>query len=197
MNGNPSVSLKNKIMNEKTLLISIDKLKANSVIPVNTDEHILSIALNEVHELELEPLVGKEYLTKLTTAIDTDTLNVDDHTVITDVIQPFLIYGTLYYSIPYLVNKVNNKGVNVSTDATLSTNNDKGLTNFHGLIHQKWDSYKRRLIDYFKTDNNAETNINKNEDTTGGSLGMWIPDKEDSNRYAYRARASKTNIWRG
>ena len=88
----------------KVLLINIKDIKDNSIVPANTDEKILLLALNEVTDLELEPLIGFEYLTKLEQAIKDKILEEKDKKVIEEVIKPFLIYGTLVYSIIILAS---------------------------------------------------------------------------------------------
>lgn len=177
-------------------LITIEDIKKESIIPSNTTNKVLYIALREVTDLELEPLIGTEYLNKLNQGVENDTLSVKDEDVIDDVIKPFLIYGTLSYSIKYLHHKLNNKGVNVSTDATLSASTPKFVDSFQVEINQKWDSYKRRLINYFKNDNDEETETIGSADTTGNTLGFYLPDKSDYGVQFYKESASKVNYRR-
>ncbi|WP_164108256.1 MULTISPECIES: hypothetical protein [Sphingobacterium] len=176
----------------KVYLINIYDIKSNSIVASNTDDNILLFALNEVTDLELQPLIGEKYLKKLNTGVDKGTLTNKDKEVIKDVIKPFLIYGTVAYALPYLHNKVNNKGVNVSTDATLTAKSSKEVDSFQQLIMLKFDSYKKRLIDYFKSDNDEETNTNVQADTTSASMGIFIPDRIDISEHLYNSQANKT-----
>jgi len=176
----------------KVLLINIKDIKDNSIVPANTDEKILLLALNEVTDLELEPLIGFEYLSKLEQSIKDKTLEEKDKKVIEEVIKPFLIYGTLVYSIPLLHNKLGNKGVNVSTDATLSSSKNSDVNSFQNVISMKWDSYKKRLIDYFRKDDNNETKT-PIDATSTGYTGIYIPDIIDNGYQYYKQTASKYN----
>lgn len=176
----------------KRELLTIKEIKDNSIISSNTDEKILLIALNEVIDLELEPLIGIEYINKLEQALKDNTLEEKDKKVIDEVIKPFLIYGTLVYSIPLLHNKVGSKGVNVSTDATLSASKAGDVNSFQNVISMKWDSYKKRLIDYFRKDDNPDT-ITPIDATSTGSTGIYIPDIIDNGYQYYKQTASKYN----
>lgn len=175
----------------KVYLITINDIKKESIITDNTDDKILSLALKEVTDLELEPLVGAKYLNDINQRVIDGQLTDSDKEVIKNVIKPFLIYGTVAYSIQYLHNKVNNKGVVVSTDATLNAKSTKDVDSFQQLILMKFDSYKKRLIEYFKNDNNEDTNTSIGADTTLNTLGIYIPDAPDYSERYYKARANK------
>lgn len=149
----------------------------------------------EATQLELEPLISEGYYKELSDRHLNDELTDKDKEVIKDYIKPFLIYATLYYLIPYLHNKLNNKGLNVSSDATLTAPAPKQIDSFSQLVNQKLDSYKRRLINYFKSDNDDSTNSNPLADTTGASTGFYIPDAYDDGEKYYKSRASKTNYY--
>lgn len=177
----------------KVYLINLKDIKEESIIPLNTDEKILEIALKEVTHLELENLVSKEYLEKLSDGVINKNLEQKDKDVIRDYIKPFLIYGTIFFAIPYLHNKLNNKGVNVSTDATLIASAPKVVDSFQQLVSQRFDSYKKRLIDYFHTDSDDETDSNPLASTTSSTLNFYLPDEIDRSEQYYKARASKTN----
>lgn len=179
----------------KVYLINIKDIKEESVLPSNVDEKMVLLALKEATDLELEPLVSKEYLEGLNQGIINKNLSDKDKEVIRDYIKPFLIYATLFYVIPLLHNKVNNKGVNVSTDATLTASAPKYVDSFQQMVNQRFDSYKRRLINFFKSDNDDSTNSNPLADTTGASTGFYIPDAYDDGEKYYKARASKTNYY--
>lgn len=178
----------------KVYLITINDIKKESIITDNTDDKILSLALGEVTDLELEPLVGVGYLSAINQRVIDKTLTDTDKEVIKNVIKPFLVYGTVAYSIQYLHNKVGNKGVVVSTDATISAKSTKDVDSFQQQILMKFDSYKKRLINYFKNDNDENTKTSIGADTTLNTLGVYIPDAIDNSERYYRARANKRGL---
>ncbi len=181
---------------DKVNLISIQSIKNNSVLPSNIDEDIIQIALNEATDLELEPLIGAEYIASMRTKIAEETTTETDNFVLDEVIEPFLIYATIAYAIDYLHLKINNKGINVSTDATLSALQIKDKDSAVQSVKQKMDGYKSRLIRYFATDNDETTNTSIDADSTFNSMNIYLGDNIDYSTQYYRERASKVNYYR-
>jgi len=181
---------------DKVNLISIQSIKNNSVLPVNIDEDIIQIALNEATDLELEPLIGAEYIANMRTKIAEDSTTEMDNYVLDEVIEPFLIYATIAYAIDYLHLKINNKGINVSTDATLSALQIKDKDSAITTVKQKMDGYKSRLIKYFATDNDETTNTSIDADSTFNSMNIYLGDNIDYSAQYYKERASKVNYYR-
>lgn len=177
----------------KVLFISFDKIKEKSLFGLNTDEKIIKSALLEVQELELQPLIGDFYKTLSTTIAD-GSISDANKTVLVDVIQPYLIYGTLVYSVVPLHYKLNNAGLNKSSDNNLNIADSKELSAFQGYYKEKFESYKRRLIEHFACDNNDETKISSAEDTTGSILNFYLPDAKDISREISESRAYKTGF---
>lgn len=181
---------------KKVYFISVDKIKEKSLINANTDEKIIKSALLEVQELELEPLIGDLYST-LETQLTDDTLTDDNRAILVDVIQPYLIYGTLVYSVIPLHYKLGNAGASKSTDTNLTILDSKELASFQGYYEGKFESYKRRLIEHFACDGNNETNISIEADTTSTVLNFYLPDVTDRSKEISESRAYKTgwNRW--
>ncbi len=181
---------------DKVNLISIQSIKNNSVLPSNIDEDVIQIALNEATDLELEPLIGADYIASMRTKIAEDRTTETDNFVLDEVIEPFLIYATIAYAIDYLHLKINNKGINVSTDATLSALQIKDKDSAVQSVKQKMDGYKSRLIKYFATDNDDNTNTSIDADSTFNSMNIYLGDNIDYSTQYYRERASKVNYYR-
>ncbi|MDY0906568.1 hypothetical protein [Pedobacter sp. CFBP9032] len=178
------------------LFVSIEKIKEKSIFGLNTDDKIITGALVEVQDIELEPLIGETYFETLKTQIDTGEVTDENKKVLTEVIQPYLVYGTLVYSIVPLHFKINNKGVNKSTDSNLSIADSKDLEAFKSYYKEKFESYKRKLIAYFTKDESAETVTSSSEDTTSSVLNFYLPDVADYSQEYYESRAFKTGIYR-
>ncbi|WP_313511646.1 hypothetical protein [Sphingobacterium sp.] len=182
---------------KKGYLISANEIKEESILSLNTDDKIIEISIREAYDLDLEPLVGIDWLKTFSDSWMEKTLNDKEKHVLNSFIKPFLIYATLVRVIPYLHNKLNNKGLNKSTDITLAPNTTKEVALFQQLVNQRLDSYKLRLVNFFKNDDDKETNPNPLVDTTGASAGFYLPDYKDESESYYKARASKVNYWRG
>lgn len=107
-----------------------------------------------------------------------------------------MIYATIAYAIDYLHLKINNKGINVSTDATLSALQIKDKDSAVQSVKQKMDGYKSRLIKYFATDNDENTNTSIDADSTFNSMNVYLGDNIDYSAQYYKERASKVNYYR-
>lgn len=180
----------------KVLFINVQDIKSKGIIGENTDEKIIAGSLLEVQEMELEPLIGKPLYKALSDGITNENLTDAQKGMLTEVIKPYLVYGTLLYSVVPLHFKLNNKGSNKSTDSNLQLSSTGELDSFKNYYKEKFDSYKRRLIEYFATDNNPETNTDRNEDTTASILGIHLPDVTDYSAEYANSRAYKTNYYR-
>ncbi|RZK14994.1 MAG: hypothetical protein EOO43_15600, partial [Flavobacterium sp.] len=149
---------------KKVLFVSVGEIKSKSIIGGNTDEKIIAGALMEVQELELLPLIGDKLYNDLEEAVRTSivssgtTLTADQSVILNDYIKQYLIYGTLVYSVVPLQYKLNDKGLNKSTDSNLISVDSREQDIFKNYYKEKFEGYKRRLIEYFKTDTNSETN---------------------------------------
>ncbi|WP_316797327.1 hypothetical protein [Pedobacter agri] len=187
---------------KKVLFISITEIKDKSIITVNTDERILTSALLEVQELELEPLIGAAFYKTLeneiisASTISGYTISLENKEIINEFIKPYLIYGTLVYSVVPLHFKLNNKGLNKSTDSNLGSVDGKELESFKNYYREKFENYKRRLIEKFNCDENPETGTSITEDSTSSTLGIYIPDVKDYSAEFNSSRAYKTNYHR-
>lgn len=178
---------------KKVGLVNIKKIKQHTLLGDNSDEKIITGALLEVQDLELEPLIGTTYINKLYDGVIENNLSDDDKLVLNEVIEPFLIYGAMVASIIPLHYKLADKGLNKSTDGTLKLADGSDLSQFTKHYQQRFDAYKKRLIEYFKTDGNDETNTSNDESTTTSILNFYMPDAIDKSRDYEKARANKMN----
>ncbi|MFW0718719.1 hypothetical protein [Pedobacter sp. N23S346] len=181
---------------KKVLFIGMTEVKEKSLIATNTDEKTITGALLEVQELELEPLIGAKLYKTLENEIVGQTLTDEHKTIINEFIKPYLIYGTLVYSVVPLHFKLNNKGLNKATDANLGSVSGSELESFKNYYREKFEGYKRRLIEHFQCDSNSETTTSINEDTTSSTLGIYLPDVADYSNEYNNSRAYKTGYYR-
>lgn len=177
------------------LFVSIDRIKEKSIFGLNTDEKIIKSALIEVQDLELRPLIG-DFFNTLSTQIETNTVTDENKAILINVIKPYLVYGTLVYSVVPLHYKLNNAGLNKSSDSNLNIADSKELSSFQGYYKERFESYKRRLIDHFKCDDNDNTKTSIGEDTTSSVLNFYLPDAIDYSKEYNESRTFKTGLGR-
>lgn len=92
--------------------------------------------------------------------------------------------------------KITNKGLQKLKDDNSLTGDKTDLEALKMNYQAKLDGYKGRLIEYLKTDDNEETEVPSDIDTSFGFTGISLPD--DSFNYAeyYKANAYKTGYYR-
>jgi len=183
--------------------INVKELKDNSIIQDNVDEKILSRAILEFQELEVEPLLGEtlykrlsDELVKLKT-VSNHILSDDDQALMRK-IRPYLSYGTLVYSFNELHYKVTNSGIQKLTDSNAQSGNRDDISALRSTYTSKLDSYKARLIDYMSTDDNDETTVtcSASNDTSFNFTGISMSDNSFDYETEYRNSVYKTGYYR-
>ncbi|MGN6439065.1 MAG: DUF6712 family protein [Agriterribacter sp.] len=134
----------------KTLFISEQALKDNSIIDNNTDAKILLPIIKKSQDLFLHPLLSTKLFEDLQTKIAGETLNQDEKDLIETYIQPALIFKIQSESIFDSTFRQKNKGV-----GTMSTNgfNPATLDEVKYLSERADNSaeeYGQRLVKYLK-----------------------------------------------
>lgn len=183
---------------KKILLISVKEVKENTIVESNLDEKLLINSINEVQDLELQPVVGKATLNRLKSEVEQTiitsgyTLSATDKTLIDEYLKPFLIYGTLVNSFLPIHYKFTNKGMMKRTDVQASGVDTKELELMRSHYTGKFENYKKRLIDYLKEDTDPTTNAEPDQDSTYGSTGWFLPDDDNSGIDWYQSRGYKS-----
>jgi len=183
--------------------ISVDYLKENSIIQSNVDEKILGQAILEFQELEVEPLISTPVYKRLNNEIVSAT-TISGYTIpdldteLLRYIKPFMLYGSMLYSLNPLHYKVSNKGVQKLNDDNASTADKSDIDALRSTYLAKKDAYKKRLIDYIKTDEDPETDTNcvSDKDSTLSFTGIYISDDTFDHEAAYKASVYKTGYYR-
>ena len=189
----------------KVFFISEQAIKDNSIIETNVDSKIISSAIQEVQNLELQPILGNTLFYAIASGItsaSTDssyTLPDDYLTLLNDYIQPFLIYGVLVYAFVPLTYKVTNKGVNKKNDENATTASQQDLEYIKSDYKGKFDTYKERLINYLAGDTaeNITDVDTDNLDSTADSTGWYMPDYSYDLEEYFTALANKTGFYPG
>jgi len=93
--------------------------------------------------------------------------------------------------------KVTQKGLQKLTDSSSMTGNNDDLQTLRSSYVAKVDGYKSRLIDYLKTDENPDEDVNlSSQDTSFNYTGISIPDNTLNWDEVYKAEAYKTGGYR-
>lgn len=168
----------------KILLIGVKAVKENTIIEANVNEELIINSINEVQDLELQPVIGKVLLNRLKSEVEQTiiqsgyTLSNADKTLLEDFIKPFLIYATLVNSFVPLHYKATNKGVQKKNDSNSLIADAKELELLRSHYTSKFENYKKRLIDYLKEDEDPSTNPEPDQDSTYGATGWFLPDND-------------------
>lgn len=171
-------------MAKKIALISVNDVKANTVIESNVDEKVIINSILEVQDLELQSLIGKVTLNRLKSEVEQTfvqsgyTLSTMDKTLIEDYIKPFLVYGTLVAAFVPIHYKFTNKGIQKKNDLSSQLADSKELEHLRSHYTVRFESYKKLLIEYIKEDEDETTNIEGVQDSTYGSTGWFLNDDD-------------------
>jgi hypothetical protein len=186
---------------KQILFISVPELKEYSIIQDNVGEKVLNLAIKEFQELELVPLIGADTYKKLSNVlVSGKTVSgytySDEDALLLEYIKPVMVYGALLYSLNPIHYKVTAKGVQTLKDDNSNTSDLKDLEALRSSYSAKLDGYKSRLIEHLRTDENDETDVPSEIDTTFGFTGISLPDDSYNYSEAYKSRAYKTGYYR-
>ncbi len=186
---------------KKIQFLSVQDLKENSVIQYNVDEKILNQCIVEFQDLELSQILGKTTYKRLSNVLVSGaTISgytySDDDALMFETIKPVMVYGSLLYSLSPLHFKVSNKGVQKITDANAQTGESRDIETLKNNYSTKLEGYKKLLIEHLQTDDDPDTNVPSDSDTSFGFTGISIPDNQFNEADAYRSAAYKTGYYR-
>lgn len=157
---------------KKTLLLSEDKMKKETLIQKNVSARILAATLRKVQNEKLQNVLGFElYDTVLNEAynkatIDGYILSEGMIELINDYIQPYLLHTTIAQLFDTLDSRITNKGIKKKNDDNSTSLDQTELDNLRHKYTNDSIHYKSQLIDYLITNNLASGS----NDLTHGSF---------------------------
>ncbi|MES2062727.1 MAG: hypothetical protein V4456_12455 [Bacteroidota bacterium] len=186
---------------KKIQFISVQELKDNSIVQTNVDEKILSQCITEFQDLELSQVIGKATYKRLSNVLVSGATIMgytysDEDALLFETIKPVMIYGSLLYSLSPLHYKVTNKGLQNITDANAQTGDGKDIEALKATYSSRLEGYKKLLIEFLETDDDPETDVPSDVNTSFGFTGISIPDNSFNEAEAYRNSAYKTGYYR-
>ena len=185
----------------KTLFISEQTIKSNSIIETNVDGKLIGNTINEVQDLELKPVLGNDLFTSIAnevlsaSTISGYTITATNFELLEDYIKPFLIYGTLSYGFVPLHYKLTQKGVVRKNDEKATTATFDELQQVKDTYDSRFATYKQRLIKHLEIDLNE--NLDTTVDSSGESTGWYMPDNTYNLEDFFEALANKTGFYSG
>jgi len=161
------------------LFISRTDLVRNSILDgnVDTDKFIQFIKLGQ--EIDIQNLLGTDLYNRISTDIENSTLSGDYLALVSDYIQPTLIWFAQVNYIPFAAYQIKNGGVFKHSSET-AQNVDKNEVDYLVAKAREYANYySTRLVDYLSFNDNLfpEYNTNTNEDIdpdTDTTFKGWV-----------------------
>jgi hypothetical protein len=137
----------------RTLIITPQFLKDNSVINDNVEDNILEAVIRIAEDKYIHPKLGSRLVERINTEIATyasgGTITAEYKTLIDDYITACVIQYSIYEYVPYTF-KFRNKGISTQTspDSTPASVSDLGY--IRESVKSTAEFYAERLISYLK-----------------------------------------------
>ena len=166
-------------MSQKALFITIEHLKAKSIIDGNTDADKLIHQIEVAQDMHIQNYLGGSLYNKLQALIlsgDIDLVaNSDYKDLRDDYIRPMLIWFTQLEYLPFAMFKIDNGGINKHRGQESDTVDFRDVDRMQSKITDRAEFYTKRFLDYicFNTQKFPEYNNNSN--------GDMYPDKDADN----------------
>lgn len=135
------------------LLTSTKFLKENFAISDNVEEKYLLSSMRESQEIGLQSIIGTKLYNKLLTLVEKNEIGEDSNKAYKDLLnlcQYYLGYKTISNLCMTTNFKVNNIGVNQTTDDRVNVTTLKDTLQIQQFYEDKADFYNERIIDYCK-----------------------------------------------
>ena len=148
------------------LFIKTTDLKRNSIIDGNVDVDKFIQFIKIAQQIDVRNLLGSKLYDKISDDIISDNLTGDYLELLTDYIQPILIWFAQVNYIPFAAYQIKNGGVYKHTSEN-SENVSKEEVDYLVTKAQEYANYySTRFVDYMSFNNSKfpEYNTNNNED---------------------------------
>lgn len=161
------------------LFISRTDLVRNSILDgnVDTDKFIQFIKLGQ--EIDIQNLLGTDLYNRISTDIENSTLSGDYLALVSDYIQPTLIWFAQVNYIPFAAYQIKNGGVFKHSSETAENVNKTEVDYLVGKAREYANYYSTRLVDYLcfnqskfpEYTSNSDNDISPDTDTVFNS---WV-----------------------
>lgn len=133
------------------LLTSADFIRGITNISNNTQDKFLLSAIRESQEMGFQSIVGSKLYTHLQDLVSGGTISDDSNSYfknLLDLAQYFLAYDSISNLCVITNFKINNIGVNTTTDENVQTLSMKETLQLEDYYRKKADYYQKRVQDY-------------------------------------------------
>ena len=148
------------------LFISRTDLVRNSILDgnVDTDKFIQFIKLGQ--EIDIQNILGTDLYNRISTDIENSTLTGDYLALVSDYIQPTLIWFAQVNYIPFAAYQIKNGGVFKHSSETAENVNKNEVDYLVGKAREYANYYSTRLVDHlcFNQSKFPEYTSNTNDD---------------------------------
>lgn len=163
----------------KALFITVQDLKAKSIISGNTDADKLIHYIEVAQDIHIQNYLGGKLYKKLQSLIlsgDIDlAINSDYKLLRDDYIKPMLIWFTQSEYLPFAMFKIDNGGVSKHRGEEADFVNFSDIDRMTSKINDRAEFYTTRFLDFICFENNKYPEYNNN------SNGDMYPDKDANN----------------
>lgn len=131
-------------------IISIDKIKEVGYTNTNVEDNIISTTLLRVQDINLRPILGTSFFKRILQGVEDEDLTVNETTLITDFIHPWIIAMVDYKVTNHLLLEIRSKTVGSSNDQYMSSADERQMLKLQDDLLSDANSYKDVLIGYLK-----------------------------------------------
>ncbi len=144
-------------------LISEAKIREFTDMNNNVDSKLISNAIREAQDIELQRLLGTLLYNKILSDVQSNTLTGAYKTLVDDWIQNFLLYATYYITLEYIYMRPRNNGLLTPTGGDNSESVDRQMFNVkRQSVQNKREFYAEKLTDYLIENQNSYPEISEN-----------------------------------
>lgn len=184
----------------KTLFITVDNLRENSVINNNVDGKILEVCIKTAQDKYVMPIIGGVLYSSLINKINAGTLSQTEINLLNGFIVPTLFNYSVYEAIPFLSLKFRNKGINKQSSPDSESASLEDLNYLANKILETAQFYAELAIRHLKTNASDYPDymifaIDQNSPASSDYFsGVHFPSDEgccmDTERWKYFGRGS-------
>ena len=160
----------------KALFITVQDLKAKSIISGNTDADKLIHYIEVAQDIHIQNYLGGSLYDKLQALIISGDINLagnSDYKALRDsYIKPMLTWFTQAEYLPFAMFKIDNGGVAKHRGEDSDTVNFSDVDRMMSKINDRAEFYTRRFLDYMCN------NSNKFPEYSNNNNGDMYPDKD-------------------
>lgn len=137
---------------KQIFLISTQDLKDYSIISDNVEDSLLSNAILEAQDINLQSLLGTKLYKKILQLIDDDQIALSQNsyykTLLDEYCTKIVLYAALHRAIPYVHYKIVNKGITTQSSEYSTTTSIQEMEFLMDKIKNDLEFFSNRMTKY-------------------------------------------------